>query len=861
MKTTLKNRPRLPVDFAVEPDTSAPLANPELARAAKGIYNSAHNAIHLGEKIGGGGEGTVYRIAGQDDLVAKIYHEPPSREKAEKLIALAQLGNERLYKMAAWPVDVLRDRPEGNVIGFVMKRIGHAAEVHTLHSPKSRLQKFPEASWAFLLHVAANIARAVATMHEHGFVIGDVNPKNILVTRQATVYLLDCDSFQFVAEGKTYRCGGGFPEYTPPELQGIPFAEVDRTQEHDCFGLAVVLFQLLFLGRHPFSGRFLGAGEMPLEQAIREGRFAYGEDAATRNMQPPPGTLSLAAISVELRGLFRRAFLETDRPNPVEWLSPLERFSQDLQACALHNGHHYSSELKSCPWCELEARVGVRLFNLKLGNRQSEFRLAELWAEIESLEQFQPLPQRTSSVVPEPSAAALEYARIRDVRYRLALGFAAVMGGVIAWLTDLPAAFLFMVFTGSFAQLLARMQNGDSIKLDALLPNRWRVPAAIDLSQLRVTRENARDRLRQLEQQLWGNKNGEQKYIDQLNQLKTWQHEYVTLEQQHAIKLKRRAFNAALSKYLQKFLIKDSGVVSASMANWMHGKGIVTAADIHEQRLRKKGVVNEYHLQKLVEWRQQLEAQFNFDTAFSLVPETFAEARKELEAQRQRLEDELTARTHQLRNVKQQLEARRHQLLPTWTETRQTLSQAERDFEEVVKENRTAPVMVTMVAVFLLFSFFEGVSMVEPPAVSRTAPAPMSTQNALNYHLTQGLLQLQREEQFQALESFTNAVALVDLSKWEHRYASLFHSLCVTYQMQNQVDWYIKSAEGEVASGLYDDKSRVKLVILYTMKGRNAQAIKHYRSLRDHWPVVSESLNREMITHGVDLEALNAKLP
>ncbi len=139
-----------------------------------------------------------------------------------------------------------------------------------------------ELSWAFLIYVAANVARAVAAIHEHGPVIGDVNPKNILVTRKATVYLLDVNSFQVSADGKTYRCEGGFPEYTPPELQGVAFRDVDRAQEHDCFGLAIVIFQLLFMGRHPFSGAYLGAGEMPLERAIREFRFAYGVDVEER---------------------------------------------------------------------------------------------------------------------------------------------------------------------------------------------------------------------------------------------------------------------------------------------------------------------------------------------------------------------------------------------------------------------------------------------------------------------------------------------------------------------------------------------------------------------------------------------------
>src|SRR5262249_8188033 len=264
-----------------------------------------------------------YEIQGQSDLVAKLYHEPPAPEKAEKLVVLSRLGNERLFNLSAWPVSTLSQEPDGEILGFVMKKISQAEEVHALHSPKSRLQKFPEASWAFLIYVAANIARAAAAIHEHGLVIGDVNPKNILVTRKATVYLLDVDSFQVTAEGRTYRCEGGFPEYTPPELQGLAFRDVDRTQEHDNFGLAVVIFQLLFLGRHPYSGLYLGVGELPLERAIREFRFAYGVDSEARKMRQPPGTLALDSMPSLIVSLFRRAFLSTDRPEAREWVDRL----------------------------------------------------------------------------------------------------------------------------------------------------------------------------------------------------------------------------------------------------------------------------------------------------------------------------------------------------------------------------------------------------------------------------------------------------------------------------------------------------------------------------------------------------------
>src|SRR5262244_2762715 len=123
------------------------------------FHTSQSEIVQLGRRIGVGAEGEVYEIQDRSDMVAKIYHEPPPPEKAEKLVALSRLGNERLFNLSAWPVDVLRDAPGGAVVGFVMKKISQAEEVHALHSPKSRLQKFPEASWAFLIYVAANIAK------------------------------------------------------------------------------------------------------------------------------------------------------------------------------------------------------------------------------------------------------------------------------------------------------------------------------------------------------------------------------------------------------------------------------------------------------------------------------------------------------------------------------------------------------------------------------------------------------------------------------------------------------------------------------------------------------------------------------
>jgi DNA-binding helix-hairpin-helix protein with protein kinase domain len=70
--------------------------------------------------------------------------------------------------------------------------------------------------------------------------------------QRATAALIDCDSFQITDGAHVFRCPVEVPEFTPPELQGSAFDSQTRTAQHDAFGLAVLIFYLLFLGRHPF---------------------------------------------------------------------------------------------------------------------------------------------------------------------------------------------------------------------------------------------------------------------------------------------------------------------------------------------------------------------------------------------------------------------------------------------------------------------------------------------------------------------------------------------------------------------------------------------------------------------------------
>src|SRR4051812_24821096 len=55
----------------------------------------------------------------------------------------------------------------------------------------------------------------------------------------------------------------------PKPIRGL--RNVERKPEHDAIGLALLIFHLLFMGRHPFAGRFQGSrGRV---NSSPEGRF------------------------------------------------------------------------------------------------------------------------------------------------------------------------------------------------------------------------------------------------------------------------------------------------------------------------------------------------------------------------------------------------------------------------------------------------------------------------------------------------------------------------------------------------------------------------------------------------------------
>ncbi|WP_137177547.1 helix-hairpin-helix domain-containing protein [Roseomonas sp. AR75] len=327
----------------------------------------AGTPLRIGREIAKGFEGAVHELPSMPGHVAKIYHAPPDPVRARKLQAMAAMPSGARPAGAAWPVAVVQD--ESRIVGFVMPRFENRRELHAVCAPAERKKTFPLADYRFLVAVAANLARAFATVHAAGAVIGDVNERLALVDQRATVGLVDCDSFQIEVDGAVLTCDVGVEQYQPPELQGVALRGRQRLRNHDCFGLAVLVFQLLFFNRHPFAGVPLHGAPPSLGEAIAQHRFAWSAEAAARGVRQPPNTLPFNALDSRLRVMFERAFgpegRSEGRHSASVWVKALESYAAQLVSCRANS--HHAHLPGACPICVIEGRTGALMFVPRAG--------------------------------------------------------------------------------------------------------------------------------------------------------------------------------------------------------------------------------------------------------------------------------------------------------------------------------------------------------------------------------------------------------------------------------------------------------------------------------------------------------------
>lgn len=365
---------------------------------------SGGRPVVLGPRIASGGQGAIHSVDGNDQVLAKIFHQPVDSATHRKLVGAIRLSSSDLQRAAAWPVDILTD-PKGLCAGFIMPRITEGHEIDRLAHPGEQRLAFPTIDYGFLVHVAINLARAIGSIHATGCVVGDLNERNVMVLPNGTIRIIDVDSFQIVADGEVFPCPVGSELFTAPELRGQVLANQRRTPNHDAFGMAILIFQLLMLGRHPFAGVPRDGKARTIEDSIRERLYAYSGSPSSP-VGAPPDTVSIANLG-SLGALFHRAFTSEIRPSASEWLRTLEAEKSRLRRCDRNPRHAVFHGASACALCALPRDpLPANVAPSSIPNVAS-LRIPELIAEATRLQPLKLLCERQTVGPLQPSERAM----------------------------------------------------------------------------------------------------------------------------------------------------------------------------------------------------------------------------------------------------------------------------------------------------------------------------------------------------------------------------------------------------------------------------------------------------------------------
>jgi len=636
-----------------------------MSKAPPQVVDSAGRAVPLGARMGQGGEGAVYEVSGRKDTVAKVYHKALSSDREAKIRAMTAIANENVAKLTAWPMDLLSERG-GGPVGLLMPLVAGKKDIHQLYSPKSRANEFHGADWRFLIRAAANTARAFAAVHDAGCVIGDVNHGGVLVGNDATVKLIDCDSFQVFHGGRRFLCEVGVETFTPPELQAKSFAGIVRTPHHDNFGLAVMTFLLLFMGRHPFAGVYSGPGDMPISKAIEEVRFAFGSRSQSVQMRAPPFAAPLSIVGPQVALLFERAFareaMQQGRPSARDWVAGLAALEKEVRRCSANQAHwHHAGS--PCPWCGIEASTGIQLFQVRAANQPiaSGFDLAAAWRAIDGVQHPGSPPAIADGKAPDAEGTSGGF-KAKQLIPWIAAAVLVVFGlnGGGGWMFLAAAAIGFWL-----ANLLA--------------PDKEKVKAGEE--RLRKARAD------------WGTswsdwelKAGPKTFDDKLASLRDQRRRLEAIpakRNQRLDQLKRELRQLQLNRFLDRFEIAKSKIesIGPGRKQMLESFGIETALDVTKAALQRVPGFGPVLQSKLLAWRAVVEKRFVFDPSKGVDPRDTQKVEAEILAERRSLETEIANGAGELNRLRTEIIAAR-------TRLRQRAELAHSNVREAAKELR-----------------------------------------------------------------------------------------------------------------------------------------------------------------------------
>lgn len=221
--------------------------------------------------IAAGGEGTVFNcstsmITQNGEYVIKIYHKGQLNKLRLKKLMLME-SKKLDFKGICWPEKIVYSL-KGEPVGYIMKKVKGKPLTSIFNCDEDLLREYPYWKKTNILKVIVDLLYRIQYLHLFGILVGDLRLKNIMLDSQGNIILVDIDSCQI----NNIPCPAGIPDFTAPEIHNIEFGKQLRTYYNENYSCAVLMFELLFCGLHPYDQKY---GADFLATDMKEYNFPY----------------------------------------------------------------------------------------------------------------------------------------------------------------------------------------------------------------------------------------------------------------------------------------------------------------------------------------------------------------------------------------------------------------------------------------------------------------------------------------------------------------------------------------------------------------------------------------------------------
>lgn len=337
---------------------------------SKVVYTIAGDEIVLTDVIASGGEAEIYKT-NKDGVLIKLFTRDISLISKLKIFTLCKKGNldslkEKTshFSMPLLPLFKKSSRNSYNdLCGYVMYQKSGTPLHDFLNLAKIKTQRtLVNSNRIDLVNMLIDLLSSIHVLHSNNIVIGDLSLRNFLydeATRE--VNIIDCDSFQYTLEvskqaidevqalsnhkklckskeeieedkvkmlSRILYCEMTTDEYTSPEL--IPAFEAgklgvtERTVNNELFGIAVLIFKTLMLGKNPFS---TNVGSLSPLEAIKNNEFPY-KAYYSEQKKLPSGCWNIlwSHLPYDIQDEFIKTFTTDQRTDISTWINRLKDY-------------------------------------------------------------------------------------------------------------------------------------------------------------------------------------------------------------------------------------------------------------------------------------------------------------------------------------------------------------------------------------------------------------------------------------------------------------------------------------------------------------------------------------------------------